>query len=43
MYTYLTIFAFMFIEGSLEVKLPTWTDAATVVRTVREEKESEKR
>ena len=32
----------LFIEGSLEVKLPTvWTDAARVLRAVREEKESE--
>ena len=31
-------------EGSLEVKLPTiWTDATTVLRAVREEKESEEK
>ena len=34
----------LIIEGSLEVKLPTiWTDAATVVRAVREEKESKEK
>ena len=32
-----------FTKGSSEVKLPTWTDAETIARTVREAKESEKR
>ena len=34
----------MMIEGSLEVKLSdSWTDAATLVRAAREEKESEEK
>ena len=34
---------YQYIEGSLEVKLPTWTDGKAEVGRVREEKESEER